>query len=149
MGKVAGESAQSITWWQHFPSLKDEEYGRDWKTLLRTKGLRDGSCSCHFFYFILPLSSFPLHTYSVIKIQVQILLPNSILLPLWGLQPLESSALLWFYFFWNITILNSKTFMNILDGFCVIYSCRIVPLNHIWSYKLSSETSCTLWSPVY
>lgn len=148
MGKVAGESAHSITWWQHFPNLKEEEYGRDFKTLLRTRGLTDGSC---YHSFSTSFCSSPLfhckHTHCL-KHGFTFCFITQYCCYCGDCSHL--SLLHFFSFFSEILqclmVIHLWTFYKDFEFYMV---AELFLWTHIWSYKLFSKTSCTLWSPPY
>lgn len=149
MGKVGGESARGVISRQHFPSLKDEEYGRDWKTLWRTRGLRGGSCYHSFSTSFCP---FPLlhcmHTHCL-KYGFRFCFLNQYRCYCGDFGRL---SLLHFFFFIVSKILQYLMVIHFLTFYMDLGLYTVAEL-FLWtlilSYKLFSETSCTLWSPVY
>lgn len=84
---------------------------------------------------------FSLHPHSLLKIRVQIRVPNSILLLLWGLSHF-SLLQFYFYFSWNITVLMYSTLFHLWTFYMDfwVYAVAVLFLwTHIWLYKPFSE----------
>lgn len=152
MGKVAGGSAQGITWWEYFPSLKDKEYGRDWKTLLRTRDLKDGSCHQRFSTSFSPFPLLHCRHVHCLKYRFRLCFLTHYccycgdFIHLNLLFGRVFCFFVWRGFLQHITEFNGNLFVVMDFGLNTV--AVFFFWTHIWSHKPFSETSCTLWSLV-